>query len=840
MADTIGVKMKVEGESSFSKAMKDAAKNTKALDSELKLAEAEFKASGDAQKLMSDRGKLLNEQLKEQQKAVNTAQSMLKELARAGYEQNSTKVMEWRKRLAEAQQSVLEINGALANNEKGLDSAGRKYDELGQSMQGIAADANTAKAELGNVDGMASTLYGSLTTISSGLGWQGLSTGISSINDAIDKAVKKVGELSKKLWDAGVDATIWADNLATAAQVYGIDTQTLQRWQYASRFVDTSVETIVKAREKLNQNMGSSSKEVALAFNELHVATRDVSGSLRSDNDVFWDTIAALGAVENASQRDVLAQKVLGKSYAELAPLVKAGREEWEKYANAAPIVSEEKVGKLTDANDSIENMNAQLETLKMDVLAELAPTIQIVADAIAQAAKAMSDFLDSDEGQQALTALQEAVNGVITEFTEQDFGQVIQDAAKNVASFVQSFANLLKDKDKVVQTLGAIAGGIAGLRLLEAATNAAKLFSSLKLISTIKTVGGAAAGAGAAGAAAGGISIKSILAGGAKAFGPVVAGLGTFFGPMIGQISQARENAIAAEAAAAANEEVAAKAEEVGDTLQEAAETIATVMHEAGVDASTASSMYAVHADDIGQVYGLYQPPVKAAAEEVDVAQAEEVIRLTEAQAEAAQKYWDIVRNGATPDQEAAAYQDLFDAFADSDESIAQLDLLMTKLDELPKTIEKVPDFSKVAGENISVGLANGINAKAATAITAAQRLANAVSSIIADSLLIASPSRVMEEYGGYIGQGLAIGMEDTEPLVAGAAGSMMNGITLAAPKLDTGRAQQTGGDSVPQMLLNALSGMRVEIDGRQAGTIILPTIEELMADQVNSRRYD
>ena len=83
MADTIGVKMKVEGESSFSKAMKDAAKNTKALDSELKLAEAEFKASGDAQKLMSDRGKILNEQLKEQQKAVSTAQNMLKELAKA-------------------------------------------------------------------------------------------------------------------------------------------------------------------------------------------------------------------------------------------------------------------------------------------------------------------------------------------------------------------------------------------------------------------------------------------------------------------------------------------------------------------------------------------------------------------------------------------------------------------------------------------------------------------------------------------------------------------------------------------------------------------------------------
>lgn len=832
MADTIGVKMKVEGESSFSKAMKDAAKNTKALDSELKLAEAEFKASGDAQKLMSDRGKILNEQLKEQEKAVSTAQSMLKELAKAGYEQNSTKVMEWRKRLAEAQQSVLEINGALANNEKGLDSAGRKYDELGQSMQGIAADANTAKAELGNVDGMASSLYGSLSSIGSELGWSGLADGIKSINDTIDKVIKKAAQLAKAVWDAGVDATVWADNLLTDATVYGIDTTTLQQWQYAARFVDTNVETIVKAREKLNQNMGSSSKEVALAFNELHVATRDVSGSLRSDNDVFWDTIAALGAVENASQRDVLAQKVLGKSYAELAPLIAAGREEWDKYANAAPVISEEKVKNLGTANDSIEDMNSQLESLKLEVLAELAPTIQLVADAISSAAQSMREFLESDEGQQALTALQEAVNGVIKEFTEQDFNKIVKDAATNVANFVKSFADFLSDKDKVIGALRGIAAAIIGMRLAGAAASAAKFFSSLSLISTIKAAG---AGAGAAGAATGGTVVGSVLGSTvAKTLGGLGAGLATYFGPLFDQVKAAGERQTAAEQVATADEEVAKKAEELGQTMAQAEAAIASNMHEWGVDAETASNMY---------TSGMYDDapttPVKAAAE-VDIAQAEEVIRLTEAQAEAAQKYWDIVRNGATPDQEAAAYQDLFDAFADSDESIAQLDLLMTKLDELPKSIEKVPDFSKVAGENISVGLANGINAKAATAITAAQRLANAVSSIIADSLLIASPSRVMEEYGGYIGQGLAIGMEDTEPLVAGAAGSMMNGITLAAPKIDTGRAQQTGGDSVPQMLLNALSGMRVEIDGKQAGTIILPTIEELMADQVNSRRYD
>ena len=45
-------------------------------------------------------------------------------------------------------------------------------------MQGIATDANTAKAELSNVDGMASSLYGSLSPIGSELGWSGLANGV--------------------------------------------------------------------------------------------------------------------------------------------------------------------------------------------------------------------------------------------------------------------------------------------------------------------------------------------------------------------------------------------------------------------------------------------------------------------------------------------------------------------------------------------------------------------------------------------------------------------------------------------------------------------------------------
>lgn len=841
MADTIGVKMKVEGESSFSKAMRDAARNTKALDAELKLAEAQFKASGDAEKLMADRGKILKEQLSEQEKAASTAKNMLQQLASAGYEQNSAKVLQWRQKLAQAEQKVIELNSAIDNNAKGLDASGKSYDSLGESMQSAAADANTAKAALGGVNDQAGTLYSSLSNIGAGIGWDGLSTAIGGINATIDQAIKKVGDLAKKIWDAGVDASVWADSLLTDSSVYGIDQETLQRWQYASRFIDTSVETIATARKKLTANMASSSKETALAFNSLHVATRDVSGQLLDVDDVFWNVLDAIGQMDNATERDALAMKTLGKGYDELIPLIEAGREAWDEKASQAPIISKDKVNQLGDANDAFEEMDAYLQALKLDVLSSMAPIIQQVAEAISAAAGSMKEFLDSDEGKEAMTQLQEAISGIIKDFTDQDFGQVIKDAATDLANFIKGFADLLSDKDAIIGALNGIAVAVVGMKLAEAAVNAMKLFTNLKLLKGLNVAGAAASSAGSGTAAAGGSVIGGALSkffGSTilKAGGGIAAGVATFFAPLIDQVKDAGAREEAAKEVAEADKEVAEAAEKFGHTMAQAESYIAGNMHEWGIDADAAKAMYLANGD------GFDAPAAVMAqvTEEVDTDKAREVVELTEAQAEAAQKYWDIVRNGATPDQEALAYQDLFDAFAD-DKDWEKLDALLDLIETLPKEMEDLPTSAEAQGENVVIGLTNGINKQATVAITAAKNLASAVADTIASALMIASPSKLMEQYGQYVGEGLAIGIAGSEDMVAGASRSMANTVTLAAPEISaTKYGPQSTSSNVPGLLLAALSNMRVEIDGKQAGTIILPTIEDLMAEEINSRRYD
>ena len=77
-------------------------------------------------------------------------------------------------------------------------------------------------------------------------------------------------------------------------------------------------------------------------------------------------------------------------------------------------------------------------------------------------------------------------------------------------------------------------------------------------------------------------------------------------------------------------------------------------------------------------------------------------------------------------------------------------------------------------AGYYAMSGLAAGIAAGSGSAIAQARSVANQVSSTIRSALKIHSPSRVMMEVGGFVGQGLANGIAATQNLVSKASNAL------------------------------------------------------------------
>lgn len=880
MATDIGAKLKVTGESQYTKAMREAAKNTKSLDQELKLAEERFKATGDAQALMEEKSKILNEQLQQQEKAVQAAQEYLSKLKSAGYDANSTAVMTWRGKLAQAQSQVLQTTQAIEQNATALDDMTGAGDDARDSMADLQAQSAELQSSFASTEGLAAQLRGSLGGIGESVGWGGIKDTLHGINSAIDATIKRAAELAKSLWDSTVDASVWADTVATESSKLSLDPTTYQQWVYASRFIDTSVSTIAGAQKRLKSDLaktGSAGADFAADMAQIGVATHTSAGQLRSANDVFWDTLDYLSRIDDQAKRDIEANRLLGKSAADLNPLIEAGRSAWEAMAESAPVIDGKAFDDLATANDSIENMNAQLEALKLDVFATFAPLVTEVSTALADAAKSLREFLDTEEGQELIEQLQSSMHNLVKDFTEADLGGTLQDAAKNVADLVGGFLDFVGDEERIKGALIAVGATIAGLKLAEVGATVAELAANLKII---RGGGAIASGAAsAAGAAGGAVTIPNVIFNGA-----------TFAGAAFVGATIAASMAIDSGAVSQVNERMA-QADEMTD-LARSVETTTDSL-------DGLADALQILKDLVGGDLESYGPLAFGGAELFEQMPLDKILQIAPNSQLAGQLgyYGSLdkwLHSGEPVGTQAEMYaRELIDSISEyiEQESAKVGDAVSAVTTDAIEAGDKaLGDSPEIMGGNISIGIANGIMENRDAVQNAMSAIAEDIQAGITVPMQIESPSRLMQQYGRYITEGLGIGVQDGTSEVQDAVGAAMKDIRdlLAMPvQIENplkalqqygryiaeglGIGVQDGApgvrDSVHEMaravvpeiaipadtpraipqadrisadgLYRALSRIQVQIDGQDAGSILLPTIENLMSDQAYSRRY-
>lgn len=95
----------------------------------------------------------------------------------------------------------------------------------------------------------------------------------------------------------------------------------------------------------------------------------------------------------------------------------------------------------------------------------------------------------------------------------------------------------------------------------------------------------------------------------------------------------------------------------------------------------------------------------------------------------------------------------------------------IRTIADRLKNELNGLPNEMNTIGNYAMAGFADGINQGGEHAIENANRIANDVANTMRSALDIHSPSRVMMKIGGFVGEGLAIGMEKSAKLVGKAS---------------------------------------------------------------------
>ena len=293
--------------------------------------------------------------------ALKQAQAQLEEKMKNGGEVNAAEYRKLEREIATTESSLSKLK----------DEAKKTGDQMNKSSIDVEKLAKATK----KAGEMAVTAGKALVEFTN-MGVKAMAAAVTSAAAALTKMT--------------VDAGKAADSINTLSKITGIGTKELQEFQYASDVIDVSVDTLAGSMKKLTSNMANAKKGSGTAydaFKELGVEFQNADGTLRNSNDVFNETIKALGNIENETERDAAAMKLFGKSATELNPLIEGGAEQladMSKRANELGLIlSQETLDGANSFNDALDKIKANgkglFNVIGSEIASKLAPELNNV-----------------------------------------------------------------------------------------------------------------------------------------------------------------------------------------------------------------------------------------------------------------------------------------------------------------------------------------------------------------------------------------------------------------------------------------------------------------------------
>lgn len=344
------------------KALRDIEKNTRSLDRELKQVDKALKFNPTSVELWRQKQDLLKKKISETKDKLDALKQAQAKIDSGEVEVTADEYRKLQRDILITENQVKTFEGQLRKvGNVNLRATSEQFKEMGNKLT------------------------------SAGQAMRGISTAAAAVTAAIGALTVKSGR--------------WADDMNTMSKVYSIGTRELQQYSAAADLVDVSVETIAKSHVKLEKNMLSAangSKNQAAAFEALGVSVTNADGSLRNGDAVWQDTIAALGNMSNETERDALAMQLMGKSAAELNPLIEDNGETYKMVSDTLSQYGLEYVDQATldranQFNDSLDKTKLLGETafnqMSTQLASYLAPAMEKVVEIVGRLAEWMSNL---------------------------------------------------------------------------------------------------------------------------------------------------------------------------------------------------------------------------------------------------------------------------------------------------------------------------------------------------------------------------------------------------------------------------------------------------------------
>lgn len=244
----------------------------------------------------------------------------------------------------------------------------------------VEADTKKARAEIDKLGNSLSKTDGDTGKAKSGLAGLVGKYGEAAKAAAPYAAAVLVG--GKIAFDAAAKFVNLAKASLDFASATGLSTEEASRWIAVGDDYRLTAGDMETAVGKLTKTLGTAPAK----FEALGVATEDAKGNTRSANDIFIDTLAALGNITNETDRATAGNQIFGKSYKTLAPLIGSTAEEYRgmlKSVSDGQVITDKeaaKAEKLRLAQDRLSDALGDLQLALGEVVAGLGPAIDGLA----------------------------------------------------------------------------------------------------------------------------------------------------------------------------------------------------------------------------------------------------------------------------------------------------------------------------------------------------------------------------------------------------------------------------------------------------------------------------
>ncbi len=364
----INTRFTLSGEKEYKQAISEIGSGMKVLDSEMRKVSSAYAQNADSVEALSAKNDVLGRKISTQTEKIEYLRAALQQSAEK-YGEADKRTMQWQTSLNNAEAELNNLNNQLDENKQKIADSGKEMGNLGDVVNGL-----TSKLGIQLPESMKSSMNAMGSLDASSLALAG---GFAAVAAAIVKAEKAMISMTK-------ESAAFADNIITLSMQTGQSTQQLQEFAYASELIDVSVDTLQGSLTKLTNNMQDTMNGTGNAkasFEALGVSVTNADGSMRSANDVFYETIDALGQVKNETERDAMSMDIFGRSAQDLNPLIIQGSKTLKDYADEAHnmgyVLDDEALSALGAVDDAYQRLQKTQDGVKNQLAVEFAPYLE-------------------------------------------------------------------------------------------------------------------------------------------------------------------------------------------------------------------------------------------------------------------------------------------------------------------------------------------------------------------------------------------------------------------------------------------------------------------------------